>query len=513
MAFRSRSGTGLFRKSLVGFSVNPMFLTFLPAIGLAAYWFGVRGASVLLAALLPMVYVARTEFAATGGIRRRKKKASMPHKRFVELLDTARQETHQTGAQRLLICLAIEDFDHLAERHGQAAADQALRKINDRLHSSLRTEDAVAHLSAANFAICTTPLLRLDLELSIQLASRVQSALEEPIHVDGLGLYISASVGFCPSARAPGTSGQEWLNAAQSALTEARPFGSGAIRAFSDHMLRSDHHRDGLRQDVTKALASGEITAWFQPQISTDTGQITGFEALARWVHPEQGLIAPADFLSLVEEEDQLEHLADVMMRAAFTALQRWDQLGMKIPKVGVNFAGPELSNPRLVDKIRWELDRFDLSPDRLAVEVLETVVSNAQDDIIARNINALGALGCCVDLDDFGTGHASIASIKRFSVSRIKIDRSFVMKADRDLEQQRMISAILTMAEQLEIETVAEGVETAGEHALLAQLGCDQVQGFGIARPMPFDDTLPWIAAHQQKLAHVPRLMDGKGT
>ena len=119
--------------------------------------------------------------------------------------------------------------------------------------------------------------------------------------------------------------------------------------------------------------------------------------------------------------------------------------------------------------------------------------------------------MGCRIDLDDFGTGHASITSIRRFAVTRIKIDRSFVMKADRDPEQQRMISAILTMAERLEVETLAEGVETVGEHVLLAQLGCNHVQGYGIARPMPFDQTLDWISRHKAKLTNVPRIMDGK--
>jgi EAL domain-containing protein (putative c-di-GMP-specific phosphodiesterase class I) len=176
-----------------------------------------------------------------------------------------------------------------------------------------------------------------------------------------------------------------------------------------------------------------------------------------------------------------------------------------------VNFAGSELSNPLLIRKISWELDRFDLTADRLAIEVLETVVASAPDDMITRNINALGDLGCRIDLDDFGTGHASITSIRRFGVNRIKIDRSFVLRADRDPEQQRMISAILTMAERLGVETLAEGVETVGEHVILAQLGCDHVQGFGIAHPMPMDETIAWIEAHNAKLHDVPRIMGGK--
>lgn len=130
---------------------------------------------------------------------------------------------------------------------------------------------------------------------------------------------------------------------------------------------------------------------------------------------------------------------------------------------------------------------------------------------MVTRNIRKLGELGCKIDLDDFGSGHTSIASIRRFSVSRIKIDRSFVIKSDRDPEQQRMISAILSLAERLDVQTLAEGVETAGEHALLAQLGCDHVQGFGIARPMPYDQTIEWVLAHNGKLASTTQIVGDK--
>jgi EAL domain-containing protein (putative c-di-GMP-specific phosphodiesterase class I) len=246
-------------------------------------------------------------------------------------------------------------------------------------------------------------------------------------------------------------------------------------------MRRVSQARAELREEAGAALDGGQITPWYQPQISTDTGKVTGFEALARWHHPERGMIAPADFLPAIEQAGLLERLAEVMMYHSFTALKAWDASGVAVPQVGVNFSGAELNNPRLVEKIKWEMDRFNLAPPRLSVEVLKTVIARAPDDQVTLNINGLVALGCQVDLDDFGTGHASIYSIRRFKIDWLKIDRSFVMKADRDPEQQRMISAILTMAERLGLETLAEGVETVGEHALLAQLGCDHVQGFGI--------------------------------
>lgn len=257
---------------------------------------------------------------------------------------------------------------------------------------------------------------------------------------------------------------------------------------------------------VLVALENGQIRPWYQPQLSTDTGQVSGFEALARWVHPERGLIAPAEFLPTLEKASAMERLSEVMLYNALCALKLWDAAGINVPQVGVNFSPQELRNPNLVKKLEWELDRFDLPASRLSVEILETVIAVSPDDIVVRNISELSKLGCRIDLDDFGTGHASISSIQRFDVQRLKIDRSFVARADRDPDQQRMIAAILTMAEQLGLATLGEGVETAGEHAMLAQLGCGHVQGFGIARPMSLHRTVDWVRAHRARLKAPPR-------
>ncbi|MDF3414440.1 bifunctional diguanylate cyclase/phosphodiesterase [Sulfitobacter sp. M57] len=496
------------RQRLALVLTGPPAFAFVPALCLAAFWFGGEGALVVLAGLLPVLYLVG------GGIHTRSPFSAelstgiLPRKAFEEMTEETFQKAQENGTHAATLFVAIEDFDQVAERFGQAAADTVSQRVGDRILAALRADDRVGQFGDARFAICTAPVRHLDLELCIQLAGRVQSAVEESVSVDGTGIYISASVGFCQHSRAPGKTAADWLDAAAIALREARQRGPSAIRAFSEQMRRASKATAELREDVVKALEGGQIQPWFQPQISTDTGRITGFEALARWSHPNRGMISPAEFLPVVEQAGQLERLAEVMMYHSFAALKAWDGAGAEVPQVGVNFAGSELNNPKLVDKIQWELDRFELTPARLAVEVLETVVATAPDDMITRNINALGKLGCRIDLDDFGTGHASIASIRRFSVSRIKIDRSFVMKADRDPEQQRMISAILTMAERLGVETLAEGVETVGEHVLLAQLGCDHVQGFGIARPMPFEKTLDWIDRHNAKLADMPHIM-----
>lgn len=503
------------RKSVLTLVTSPAALAFIPAFSLAALWFGGEGALLVVAAVIPVLYllsgalgVAAAQFR-TGSTTPNGLLARVP---MIARCEAIFSEAVESGYQSCLHVLEIEGFSDLADRYGPAAADSVIQRMGERLTGVMRDGDVIGQIGDARFAICVNPVRQLSLELCIQQAGRLQTAAEEPIAVDGTVIYVDVCIGFCQHIRAPEQQGKQWLDAANLALRSAQAHGASSIRAYSAQMHQERKTRRALHDDVAAALEGGEIVPWFQPQICTDTGRITGFEALARWIHPIRGVIPPIEFLPAIEATNLLERLAEVIMFHSFRALKQWDAAGVKVPQVGVNFAGSELSNPRLLEKIQWDLDRFELTPDRLAVEVLETVVASSPDDLISRNINALGKLGCRIDLDDFGTGNASIASIRRFSVTRIKIDRSFVMKADRDPEQQRMISAILTMAERLQVETLAEGVETVGEHVLLAQLGCNHVQGFGIARPMPFDQTLDWIHAHNAKLRDVPQIFQSKG-
>jgi EAL domain-containing protein (putative c-di-GMP-specific phosphodiesterase class I) len=285
------------------------------------------------------------------------------------------------------------------------------------------------------------------------------------------------------------------LEAAEHAATEARRAGPAAVRSYSEDIGRRMSARTALTASAPDAIAQGWIVPWFQPQLCTETGRITGFEALARWCDPERGLVSPGEFLPAIEQAGLLERLSETMLRQSLSALRAWDKAGMSIPSVAVNFSPMELRNPGLLERVRWDLDGHDLEPHRLTVEVLETVVAGQGDEVILRNLRGLAELGCRIDLDDFGTGHASIAAIRRFPIARVKIDRSFVAGIEEDEEARRLVSAILGMAERLGLETLAEGVETRGQHTILSQLGCGHVQGFGIARPMPFDDAVVWVS------------------
>lgn len=488
---------------------RPEALLFIPAATLAAFWLGGERLLVLAALGIPLVGILANAFDWRIDNSAAEERAETPLQRahLVQALDDALEDAARSGSSTACLVIQFDDAAELVERHGRAAQSEVLGRSADRICSVLRRGDVLSRLEGGGFAVALAPVRRLDLETMVQIAARIQAALTPPFALDATQLYVSASIGFCLSARAPGRGGRTLLDSAQIAADDALRNGPGAIRAYSPDMSGKRSERDAARAALEAALDAGEIRPWFQPQVSTDTGALTGFEALARWHHPERGLLPPSEFLKGIEDAGLSERLGEVILHHALTAMSRWDKAGLRVPTVGVNFSASELRNPRLAEKLKWELDRFELTPDRLSVEILETVVAQTDNDVIVSNIAALARMGCGIDLDDFGVGHASITNIRRFSVRRIKIDRSFVIRLDEDREQQRMVSAVLSLAERLGLQTIAEGVETPGEHAMLGQLGCGHVQGFAIARPMPFDETQDWIARNRKDVAQVTRI------
>lgn len=494
---------------------RPETFVLLPALTLAAFWLGGERALILAALGMPLLFAISSTFwraellaqtpEVLGGLSLRSQ--------FIETLDATLRETHLTGRTTACLVLQIDQPERLTAQYGRAVLSEVLARSAERLCVALREGDSVARLEGGGFAVCLAPARRLDIEIVVQLAARLQAAIAVPVSINASRVYLSCSVGICLGARAPEPAGSSLFNAGQIAADEAQRHGPNAIRVFDEAMARSRVDRDCLRDDLETAINEGQIRAHFQPQVSTQSGAITGFEALARWYHPDKGVIAPSEFLPLIEASGLSERLGEVMLYNALTALVRWDKAGFQIPTVAVNFSGHELRNPKLAERLKWDLDRFGLAPQRLTVEVLEDVVAETENDVVANNIAAMAQMGCGIDLDDFGTGHASITSIRRFALRRLKIDRSFVSCLDTDREQQKMVAAILSMAQQLGLKTLAEGVETPGERAMLAQLGCGDVQGFGIARPMPVDETMGWISRNGIKAvasAHLKTLVSG---
>lgn len=421
-----------------------------------------------------------------------------------DALNTALADPAIRAKQLSTACLfiRIDGHDDLAQRWGAAERDEILRRTAERLQSAVRFDDVVATIGEGTFGIVTSAAPAGQPINADNLAERVSATLSEPIHISGGTARVTVSIGIAVIGE---IGSAELLVGAEAALTEAQRLRPNSIRKFSRD-LKDRLDRDAeLARAVDHALSSGEIRAWFQPQVCSDTGQITGFEALARWHHPKFGTLSPGQFLGAIGNAGKLPRLGEVMLQNALSALASWDRKGLKIPAVSVNFSAEELRDPQLAERVKWEVDRFDIKPARLTIEILESVAALSHDDFILRNVDQLARAGFALDLDDFGTGQASVQNIRRFAVQRIKIDRSFVTGIHTDPQQQSMVSAILALAQQLGVETIAEGVETSGEYSILAQLGCNAIQGYGVARPMPFEETFAWIDGHRIRAALPP--------
>ncbi|WP_085307803.1 GGDEF domain-containing phosphodiesterase [Planktotalea arctica] len=483
---------------------GPQLLAFLPALCLGAYWLVGEGGLIACALGLPLLWAIFGGFETDRSDFTEERGTVNPGPEKIESGIETLVHAAKPGEKFAVFAIAIDDASDLLKR----LSGPDLAEITDRLKlrylSGLRSSDVVIQRDSLSWIIAIHPGPNLDLEATIQQASRLQTIVDEPLFLGNDRLYLSSCIGFTIALHRE-TGAKVLIEQAEAALSDAILNGPDAIRAYAP---QTDLKKPPLA-NLTKL--DGEIEtslhAWFQPQTSTDTGQITGFEALARWQSRDGTWLPPGTFLPVLESAGQMERLTELMLSQSLRALSKWDEAELNIDTVGVNFAEADLANPRIYDKIAWDLDRFNIAPHRLCVEVLESVVAGDANDIIVRNVAKLASLGCQIDLDDFGTGHASISTLRRLPVSRLKIDRSFVAKADLDSEQQKMVGTILMMADRLGLSCLAEGVETLGEHTILAQLGCRYVQGFGIAKPMPLEQTVVWSRNYQGKLDIPPEI------
>ncbi len=258
---------------------------------------------------------------------------------------------------------------------------------------------------------------------------------------------------------------------------------------------------------LKRAIVEGHIQPWFQPQICLRTGDVTGMEALVRWIDPAHGPRPPSEFLPLAEEMGLMPELDASVAHQAFKAMARFHRLGLNPCVIGINVTGAQLSAPDFADSLALDLESAGLTPQSVAVEVLEsTMLSDDPDDPVKTNVNRLAEIGVGIELDDFGTGRAALSTLRDLEVSRLKIDRSFVQDIHNDPKLQMFTRALIGLAKALEIEVLAEGVETDAELSWLTAEGCDAAQGFLIARPMPVEEIMDWARAWRRR----PRLAAG---
>lgn len=465
-------------------------LAVFPVLVLLAYRFGGPETVVAAAMLLPLLLVL-----AHRGERRDPPAETRPGREaLLAMLDRIAGMGDMDSA---CLALAIDDWDAIRARWGGDTAEGLSRDCARRMRGTLRGDDLLGEIGEGRFGVVLHPIPLARLAIREGIADRLRAALSEPFVVDGATLRLTASAGHAALRPAGPDAAAATLAGAEAALEDARLAGPNSVRAHVPGRMALRHTGSPLAEEVAGALASGAILAWFQPQIDARTGAVAGFEALARWQHPRLGLLGPGRFLDAVAEAGQIEALGTAVRAGAIAALKCFDRSGGEGITVSVNASAEELRNPTYAEQVAWDLDRHDLQPGRLIVEVLETVAADAGDDSVVATLAALRSQGVGIDLDDFGIGQASLASIRRYGVQRIKIDRSFVIGVDTDAGQQAVVSAIVSLGREMGITTLAEGVETPQERETLERLGCRWVQGFVVGKPMPLPETLDWLAAH----------------
>ncbi|MCK0149748.1 GGDEF domain-containing phosphodiesterase [Marivita sp. S6314] len=474
---------------------GPQMLAFLPALCLAAYWGGGEILLVLCALLTPLAY------ALTGGFGRMADADVSGGHQQPDPVEVAQQflETAQhTGQTTACFQVEISDLSEIARTLDDAAADDARQQLIARFKSSLRDTDHVFPTGDARFTVLISPGYRLKLDSLLDVAKRMRASVEDPLSLGGTARHLSAAIGVASSLNfGRNATGENWLASATQALNEACLSGPSATRVWSDKLSRQCQTRTVMREDLAIAFEKGQIQAYFQPQVSVRTGLVSGMEALARWDHPVHGILAPASFLQALKDSGCMDRLGKVILSQALQNLFQWDKANLDVPSVSVNFSEIELRNPNLPEHISSELRKFGLTPQRLVIEVLETTVSNETDDILRRNLHSLADMGCAIDLDDYGTGHASITTLRQFPIDRLKIDQAFLRDADTKADKKQLLCAIQSMADHLNIATLAEGVETHGEHGVLQDLEIPYAQGFLYAEPQSPTDIAAWLQHH----------------
>lgn len=429
--------------------------------------------------------------------------ATFLHAHLDQIIAGADRASTQTAVLRV----DLDRFSILRDTLGQRTSDEIIRISARRIQHALRAGDFAAYLGHDDFVVVASELN--DAKDAAAIAVRLQAALSQPFSIRGGARRLGVSVGVTLLSDDAANADRVIANA-EIALAEAQGAGTGNVRYFRESLRIEVERRETLFTELLAGLDRGELVPFFQPQIDLETGGLSGFEALVRWMHPRHGLLTPAAFLEFAEQADLTERIGEVVLSRSLAALKDWDRAGLAVPRVGVNFALAQLRDPRLIEKIKWEVERNDLDPSRLAIEVLETVLIKSDADLVVRNLRGLASAGFHIELDDFGTGHASISNLRRFMVDRIKIDRSFIFGIETSEEQQQLAASMIAMAKALGISTLAEGVETEDAELILRRLGCDQFQGFLVAKPMSLADTMTWLRGFHPRRYEVPAAVLG---
>jgi diguanylate cyclase (GGDEF)-like protein len=400
----------------------------------------------------------------------------------MEELGRAVAAAERHGRELAVLFIDLDGFSDVNDSLGHEAGDQMLTQAAQRLRRCVRKSDVVARLGGDEFAVVLTELAHA---MDAAVAARhAIAALSEPFPVARASAFVSASAGIALYP-GDGKSAEELLRHADLAMYKAKQDGRGQVVFFEASMNQEVHQRVEVERELRTALEKGEFELYYQPQQELGTGRILGAEALIRWHHPVRGLVAPSDFIAYAESSGLIEPIGQWVLETACAQYMAWQAQGMALERMSVNVSPRQFRRRGLAALVGDALQAHRMPARALHLEITEGALLNDEPAANA-NLAQLYQLGTRMELDDFGSGYSSLARLQRLPVAGVKLDQAFIAPIERSFSAQAVVRAAIEMAHALGKYVIAEGVETAAQHALLSVMACDLIQGYHLSPPLP---------------------------
>lgn len=411
---------------------------------------------------------------------------NLPNLRYLkEIFSQRLQETSHLAVMFL-------DLDNLKPHNdtfGHSSGDKLIQEVGKRIQETIGEKNVVARMGGDEFVILISNYTSKFLLCA--LADKILQAIEEPIIINGQEFSTYGSIGISLSGE-HGQTFEELMKNADIAMYSMKKVGGNAFNLYDPKMNKNTASAFQLKSNLKKALKENEFVLYYQPKVNIETGNFIGVEALIRWIHPEKGLISPATFISLAEESDFILLLGEWILNKACAQIKEWEKLNIKIP-IAINVSIKQFLKQDFAALVSKKLTEFKISSEYLEIEITESVLSN-HESLVRDTVSKLRSLGIKVSIDDFGAGYASFMYLKQFQADTIKIDKSFISHLPTSQVDAAIVSAIITLASELGISVIAEGVETQEQSDFLKNKGCIYLQGYLYSKPLPPNDILSFL-------------------
>lgn len=424
---------------------------------------------------------------------------------LTDRLQHALRRAQRQGEGVAVLFLDLDGFKAVNDTVGHHAGDRLLVEVAERLRGAVRDQDTVARLGGDEFAVV---LEGHNSQSSItQVARKLIREVAVPFRFEERDLYVTVSIGVARYPR-DGDRVAVLVRKADNAMYRAKDVGKNTFRFYTQTEGDADTLRQEMEQQLRRAVERNEFAVHYQPQVSLDTGRVTGVEALIRWKHPTRGQIQPSEFIPVLEDSGLITEVGDWVLRKACETAAGWRDQGLDPMRIAVNLSSMQFNRGDLVGYVARVLDETGLDPAYLHLEITEGVLASKYEQSVTT-LEKLNALGVSIAVDDFGVGYSSLNYLKKFPIHTLKIDQSFVRDVTHDADDAAIVNAIIALAHSLRLDVIAEGVETLEQLFFLSRRGCQEVQGHLLARPMTADALVGWVRANPRVRITRPAMND----